>query len=196
MQEQGIIRLCIRHQPTHCAQYIRLRWLGYWILLIIGQDNHVFPTVPISLNQKGRDIPYVIDTASQLALLAKIVYADEQSLAFAGTVGILKGIAIRGAVAELLLAGRRWRGTFASVGALVGVLVAIMSSRRAITVIVLRVLIRRGILIVVTVPIGRWWILLAISSMAMALAWISISRHSGSCARGFTYQRRKKSIIL
>lgn len=50
----------------------------------------------------------VIDAPAQLALLSKIVDSNQQSLAFTRTVGVLEGITVRSAMAELLWrVGRR-----------------------------------------------------------------------------------------
>ena len=63
------------------------------------------------LNKIRRHVLHVVDTASKLTALAKIVDAYEESLAAAGTLGVLVGIALGSAVAKLLWCGGRKGGT-------------------------------------------------------------------------------------
>lgn len=42
MEEQRIIGLCILDKPVHGAQNIRLGRLAHGVLLIIGEEDHVF----------------------------------------------------------------------------------------------------------------------------------------------------------
>lgn len=78
-------------------------------MLVVGEDDHVFPLVAIILDEERREVLGVVDAAGELAVLPEVVDADQQRLALTGTVGILEGIALRGAVAELLRCRGRWR---------------------------------------------------------------------------------------
>ena len=77
--------------------------------MVVGEDDHILAAVPVALGQKGGQVLGVVDAAAQLSLLAEVVDTDQESLALPGTVGILEGIAFRGAMTELLGRARRGR---------------------------------------------------------------------------------------
>ena len=52
----------------------------------------------------------IVDTAAQLATLAKVVDADQKGLSSTGTVGVLEGVASGSAMAKCLGLLRRGRG--------------------------------------------------------------------------------------
>jgi hypothetical protein len=79
-------------------------------LLVIGQDDHVLALVAKVLVQVAAHVLDVVDAASQLALLAKVVDSNEQGFPSAGTVGVLKGVASGGALAKGLGLARRRGG--------------------------------------------------------------------------------------
>lgn len=53
MEEERIIRLCILDQPVHSTKNVSLRRLAHRVLLVIGQENHVFTGVSEVLVQVG-----------------------------------------------------------------------------------------------------------------------------------------------
>ena len=107
MQEEGVIRLRALDKPLHCLDDVVLAGICQraW-RLVICQDDHILPTVAVVLDQEGRQVLRVVDTSAQLALLAKVVDADQQGPAAAGTVGILEGVFLGRTMAELLGARR------------------------------------------------------------------------------------------
>ena len=112
VEEQGVVGLGVPDKPAYGADNVGLGGLHDGVRLVVGQDDHVFPLVPMVLDEEGRQIVDVVDTATQLALLAKVVDTDEKSLSLARAVGVLEGIAVRGAMAEFLgLRGRGRAGT-------------------------------------------------------------------------------------
>lgn len=102
VKEESIIGLSVRHKPTHSPNDVLSGRNHDWILLIIGQQNHVLSLVAIALYQESRNIVYVVDTSSQLAFLVKVVDADEKCLATTSTSGVLESIAFGGSMTELL----------------------------------------------------------------------------------------------
>lgn len=125
VEEERVIGLSVLDQPVHGAQDVLFGRLAHWVLLIIGQGDHVFALVAKGLHQVVGHVLNIVDATSELALLAKVVDTDQESLALAGTVGVLECVVIGGTVAEGLHArGRRWRGTLTKVVLLVDILAA------------------------------------------------------------------------
>lgn len=122
MEEERVVWLCILDQPMHRAQDVCLGRLAHGILLIIGQDDHVLPRVAEVAIEVCRHILDVIDTASELPPLTKVVDADQKSFAPSRAIGVLKAVTLRGAVAEGLHGlGRRRRGIGVSLDVGVGI---------------------------------------------------------------------------
>lgn len=48
----------------HGANDVLFCWLTHGVLLVVGQDNHVFPSIAEIAIQIGRHIFYVVYTAS------------------------------------------------------------------------------------------------------------------------------------
>ena len=90
VKEERVVRLRILHKPVHGTQNILLCGLTDWTLLVVRQDDHVFPLVPKVLNQVGRHVAHVIDAPSELATLAKVIDADQKRLAATCAVRILE----------------------------------------------------------------------------------------------------------
>lgn len=68
-----------------------------------GDDaTYILLAVAVELHQEVGQVADVVDAAAQLALLAKVVDADQQGLALASTLRVLEGVAGGGAMAELL----------------------------------------------------------------------------------------------
>lgn len=78
VEKQRVVWFRILHQPVHRSQYVLLRWLTHWILLIVRQDDHIFSGVSKVLVQVSRHVLNVIDTSPQLSSLAKVVDAYEK----------------------------------------------------------------------------------------------------------------------
>lgn len=76
MEKERVIRLRILDKPVHSTKDIRLSRLAHRILLVIGKDDHVLPSIAKALVQIGRHILNIIYTATQLALLSKVVDSD------------------------------------------------------------------------------------------------------------------------
>jgi hypothetical protein len=85
MKKQRIIRLRILDQPMHRPQNISFRRLTHGILLIIRKKNHILTGITKGLVQVRRHVLNIIDTSTQLALLTKVVDADQERFSFAGT---------------------------------------------------------------------------------------------------------------
>ena len=145
VEEESIVWLRVADQPFHGLLHVLLGRNLARVLLIIRQDNHVLPLVAIALVEEPRHVGDVVDAAAQLALLAKVVDADEESLAATAAVGVLESVALRRAAAEGLRALRRRRtcslaGAHTSHGIAVGV---VALGRRSVRGRIL-VLLRRG----------------------------------------------------
>lgn len=109
MEEQRIIRFRILNQPVHSAQDVLLRGLAHRILLVIGQDDHILACIAKIAVEVGGHVFDVVDAASQLTLLTKVVDTDQECLASPCTIGILEAVALRGAGAKALHGLGRWR---------------------------------------------------------------------------------------
>lgn len=118
MKEQSIVGLGISNKPLHSLDDVLLCRAHNGVLLVVGQENHVFPLVAIALDEEVGKVLDIVDTSAQFAFFANVVDSDQQSLAFTRAVGVLEGIAIGCAVAELLRSGGNGVG-------LVGLLAAV-----------------------------------------------------------------------
>ena len=108
VEEERIVRFCIFHQPVHSAQDVRFRGLTHRVLLVVGQDDHVFSGIAKVAIEVCGHVLDVVDAASELTSLAKVVDANKKCLASTGAIRVLKGIALGSAVAEALHRLRRW----------------------------------------------------------------------------------------
>lgn len=125
MEKERVIGLGVLDQPVHGAQDVLFGRLAHWVLLVVGQGDHVFALVAKSFHQVVGHVLNIVDATSELALLAKVIDTNQERLALAGTVGVLERVSIGSAVAEGLHAcGRRWRGTLTNVVLLVDILAA------------------------------------------------------------------------
>lgn len=110
----------------------------------------------------------IVDAASELALLAKVVDTDEQSLPLTGTVGVLEGVALRCTMSELL-GNVRWRRGVVLLAVLVTgscerIPIGIKASRRRVR--------RRGRAVVLLL---RWWLMVLLISTATAVSAITLA---------------------
>lgn len=111
VQKECVVRPGVPHQPLHGIDDVFPGRLHDGVLLVVGQNDHVLAAVAVALDQEGRDVADVVDAAAQLAVLAEIVDADQQGAATAGAVGVLERVLPGRAVAELLQARGRGRGS-------------------------------------------------------------------------------------
>lgn len=111
MEEERVVGSSVLDQPVHGTKNVLLCGLTHGILLIVGQDDHVFSFITKMFHQISSHVSDIVDTSAQLATLAEVVYTNKQSFSAAGTVGVSKCIVVRRAVAEALRASWRNLGT-------------------------------------------------------------------------------------
>ena len=111
MKEERVVRPSILDEPMHGAQDVLFCRLAHWILLVVGEDDHILTFVAEVFDEVGRHVPNIVDTASELSTLAKVVDADEEGFPPSGAKGVLERVVLGGAVAEVLRRGRGWRGS-------------------------------------------------------------------------------------
>ena len=92
VEEQGIVRLGIFDKPMHGTENVLFGGLAHRVLLVVGQNNHIFSRVAKIAVQVSGHILDIVNAAAELAFLVEVVYANEESLATASTSGILKGV--------------------------------------------------------------------------------------------------------
>jgi hypothetical protein len=90
----------------HCPEQILLCRLTHRILLVIGQDHHVFSLVAEVFDEVARHIPHIVDATPQLSSLTKVVYTDKKRFPPTGAVAVLKSISLGRPVSKMLRAGR------------------------------------------------------------------------------------------
>lgn len=91
-------------------------------MLVICQDDHVFPLVVEVIVQVRRHILDVVDASFQLSSLPKVVDTDKECLTVTGTVRILEAVTLRSSMTETLHSLRwRWRSVRVTVYIGVGV---------------------------------------------------------------------------
>lgn len=125
MKEERVVGPGILDQPVHCTENVLFCGLAHGVLLIIGQDDHVFSLVTKLLHQVGRHVPDIVDAASQLTALAEVVDANQQRFSTASAVGVSERIACWCAVAKALRPIRRGR----RIAAGASLIIAIRGSR-------------------------------------------------------------------
>lgn len=92
----------------HGCQDVVLQGLALGVLLVVRQDNHVVPLVLKPFVQEPRHVLDIIDAPSQLALLPKVIDADEQRLPLPRAIAVRERI-VAARNTEAGLAGGRWR---------------------------------------------------------------------------------------
>lgn len=100
VEEEGVVRPGVLHQPVHCAQDVLLRRLADGVLLVVCQDDHVVPLVAVCLVQERGHVLHVVDASPQLPSLSEVVYANQQRLSPAGAVRVLERVLLRSAASE------------------------------------------------------------------------------------------------
>ena len=108
VEEEGVVGAGVFDEPVHGAEEVGFGGLGHGVLLVVGQDDHVFASVAEVLVEVGGHVLDVVDAAAQLAALAEVVDADEQGFPLACAVGVLEGVVAWSAMTEGL--GLLWRG--------------------------------------------------------------------------------------
>jgi hypothetical protein len=125
VEEERVVGAGVLDKPLHGSQNILLGGLAHGVLLVVGESDHVLGLVAKGLHEVVGHVLDIVDASPQRALLIKVVDADKQSLALAGTVGVLEAVVVGSTIAKGLHArGRRRRGTLAQVVLLVNVLAA------------------------------------------------------------------------
>lgn len=94
----------------HGPKDICLRRLAHGVLLVVGQNDHVFPGVAEVLVQVRGHVPHIVYATAQLPLLTKVIDPDQESLLLAGTIRVLEAISLRRAITKRDGVGRRGRG--------------------------------------------------------------------------------------
>lgn len=77
MEKQRIVRLRVLNEPMHRPHNVCFSRLAHRILLIVGQEDHVFALVSEMAVEIPAHVLHIIDAAPQLTLLSKIVDANE-----------------------------------------------------------------------------------------------------------------------
>lgn len=73
MEEERVVGSSILDQPVHGTKNVLLCGLTHGILLIVGQDDHVFSFITKMFHQISSHVSDIVDTSTQLATLAEVV---------------------------------------------------------------------------------------------------------------------------
>lgn len=115
----------------HCPEDISLCRLAHGVLLVICQEHHVLSLVVEMAVQIGAHVLHVVDAATELSALAKVVDADEQGFPATVASRVLERVAVRRAVAESLRGGWWWRRTTRAVVLLLSCIVVSWKRQRS-----------------------------------------------------------------
>lgn len=63
MEKERVVAPRILDQPMHRSEEILLRRLAHGVLLVVGQDDHVFSLIPEVFDEVARHIPHIVDAA-------------------------------------------------------------------------------------------------------------------------------------
>jgi hypothetical protein len=77
MKEERVVLLRIFDQPLHCTQDIRLGRNAHGMLLVVGENNHVLPPIPVPLMEENRHVGDIVDASTKLIRLSDIVDSDQ-----------------------------------------------------------------------------------------------------------------------
>lgn len=106
----------------HGTQYVLLCRLTHRILLVICQDDHIFPLVIEMIVQVRRHILDVVYASSQLSSLPEVIDADKECLTITCAGRVLEIVALRSSLTETLHGlWWRWRGIVITVYKGIGV---------------------------------------------------------------------------
>jgi hypothetical protein len=100
VEEERVVRLSILHQPVHRTQDVLLRRLTDGVLLVVCEDDHILPLVPIRLVQERRHVLDVVDASSELSPLPEIVDTNQEGLSSPRAVRVLEGVVLRSTTSE------------------------------------------------------------------------------------------------
>jgi hypothetical protein len=134
---------------VHRADHVRLGRLAHRVLLVISQADHVFSCVSVVILEVSGQVLDIVDAASKLSFLTKVVDTDKKCFAAPCTRRILESVALRCAVAESLGSlGWRWgSGTCIKVRSSPGGILSV-TVRTALLVLVLLLLLERSLSVV------------------------------------------------
>lgn len=85
VEKQRVIWSCILHKPMHRPNNVCFGRLACRILLIVRQDNHILQSISVPLIQEALHVFDIIDTASQLSALPKVIDSNQQGLPSSST---------------------------------------------------------------------------------------------------------------
>lgn len=93
----------------HGPEEILFRRLAHRVLLVVGQDDHIFSFIAKVFGEIGGHIPRIVNTAAQLSSLAKIVYAYKKRFSPTGAITVLESVVCGSSMSKMLRAGGRRR---------------------------------------------------------------------------------------
>lgn len=109
MEKERVVWLGVLHKPVHGPKDIRFRRLAHGVLLVVGQNDHVFPGVAEVLVQVRGHVLHIVYATAKLPLLTEVINSDQESLPLAGTIRVLEAISLRGTMTECDRGRRRGR---------------------------------------------------------------------------------------
>lgn len=77
VEEERVIGSGVLNKPVHGAQNVLLGGLTHGVLLVVCQGDHVLALVAESLHEVVGHVFYIVDTASELTLLSKVVDTNQ-----------------------------------------------------------------------------------------------------------------------
>ncbi|KAH3666180.1 hypothetical protein OGAPHI_004369 [Ogataea philodendri] len=90
VEEQGVSRLSVFHQPLHGTDHVGLGWHLDQLSLVVCQHDNVLGLVSLGLGQIVVHVVRVVDTASQGVVGSNVIDTDQQSLLCTITRRVLK----------------------------------------------------------------------------------------------------------
>lgn len=77
VDEEGVVGLGVANEPLHGPEDVRLGRETHWILLVVGEDDHIFSAVAKALVQERRHVADIVDAALERVWLPEVVNADQ-----------------------------------------------------------------------------------------------------------------------
>jgi hypothetical protein len=96
------MRFGIADQPVHGSHDVCFGRLAHRIVLVVGQNHHVFSAISKLVVQETRHSRDIVDATLERVRLSDIIDPDEKGLSRARTVRVLKLVAGGSPVAETL----------------------------------------------------------------------------------------------
>lgn len=100
VEKEGVVGASVLDEPVHRSEYVGFCRLAHWVLLVVGEQYHIFPLITEVFAEIIRHVLDVVNTPPQLSFLAEIVDADQECLPPTGTVRVLESVTSRRAMAE------------------------------------------------------------------------------------------------